>query len=49
MAAVGSDAAYPERELLHHVVDEVDGVGLCVTAVDLQRPNSRGIIDGCDL
>ena len=35
VAAVGSDRADPERELLHHVVDEVDGVCLRVAAVDL--------------
>ena len=43
VTAVSSDGAYPERELLHDVVDEIDGIGLRVTAVDLQRPNSRGI------
>ena len=39
VAAVGSDGANVEGELLHDVVDEVDGVGLRVALVDLQRTN----------
>ncbi len=46
VAAVGSDGLDPEGELLDDVIDEVDGVGLRVTPVDLQRPNPRRIIDG---
>ena len=46
VAAVGSDGADPKRELLYHVVDEVDGTRLGVPAVDLQRPNARRVIDG---
>jgi len=45
MAAIGADGSYPKRKLLHHVVDEVDGIGLRVPLVDLQRSNSRGIVD----
>ena len=35
VAAVGSDGADAERELLDDVVDEVDGVRLGVALVDL--------------
>jgi len=45
VAAVRADRLDPERELLDHVIDEVDGVGLGVALVDLQRPNACGIID----
>ena len=43
---IGSDRVSPERELLGDVANEVDGVGLRVAAVDLQRANSCIIIDG---
>jgi len=43
---IGSDRVSPEREFLGDVANEVDGVGLRVAAVDLQRANSRIIIDG---
>ena len=45
VAAIGSDCAYPKRELLHRVVDEVDGGGLRVAAVGLQRTNACGIVN----
>ena len=45
MPPIGADGAYPKRELLDHVVDEVDGIRLRVPLVDLQRSNSRGIVD----
>ena len=45
VAAVRADRLDPERELLDHVVDEVDCVGLRMALVDLQRPNACGIID----
>jgi hypothetical protein len=45
VSSVGSDGAYPKRELLHHIVDEVDGVSLRVAAVTLQRANSSSIVD----
>jgi len=45
VAAVSSDGAYPERELRDDVVDEVDGVSLGMSAVDLECANSRGIVD----
>jgi hypothetical protein len=49
VTAIGSDGSYPKRELLHDVVDEVDGVGLRVASVDLECANSRGVVDGCVL
>jgi hypothetical protein len=49
VATIDLDGADLKRELLHDVVDEIDGVGLRVTAVDLQRANSRGIVDRCVL
>jgi len=36
----------PEGELLDHVVDEVDGVGLIVPVVDFQGPDACGVVDG---
>lgn len=46
VSPIGSDRVSPERKLLGNVADEVDGVGLRVAAVNLQRANSRSIIDG---
>ncbi len=46
VATIGAYRANPEREFHHDVVDEVDGVGLRVATVDLECPNSRGVIDG---
>ena len=43
--AVASDGANSEGELLHDVVDEVDGVGLRVALVDLQRTNPSRVVD----
>ncbi len=45
MAAVASDGANAEGELLHDVVDEVDGVGLRVALLDLQRTNPVRVVD----
>ena len=45
VATVGLDGANPEGELVDHVVDEVDGAGLGVAAINLKRADSRGIID----
>jgi len=46
MAAIGPDHLDAEGELLDHVVDEVDGVGLIVPVVDLQGPDACGVVDG---
>ena len=46
MTSIGSNGSYPKRELLDHIVDEVDGVGLRMAAVHLECANSRGVIDG---
>ncbi len=46
VAAIGSDRLDSKRELLHDVIDKVDGVRLRVTLVDLQRPHPRRVIDG---
>ena len=43
--AIGGDGLDPERALLDPVTDEVDGVGLGVGLVDLQRPNACGVVD----
>ncbi len=48
VAAVCADGLDPERELLDDafdVVDEIDGVGLGVTLVDLQCADPRRIVD----
>ena len=36
----------PKRKLFDHVVDEVDGVGLGVAAIDLERAYAGGVVDG---
>jgi hypothetical protein len=46
VAAVGLDRADPKRKLFDHVVDEVDGVGLGVAAIHLERAYASGIVDG---
>ena len=45
MTAVGADHVDAKRELLDHVVHEVDRVLLGVTSVDLERPDARGVVD----
>ena len=45
VAAVGSNGSNAERELLDHIVDEVDRIGLGVALVDLQRTNPSRIVD----
>jgi hypothetical protein len=35
-----------EREALDDVVEEIDGVGLGVPAVDLEGPGGRSVVDG---
>jgi len=45
VAAVRADGAYPERELLHHVVDEVDGIRLGVPTIDLECTDPRRVVD----
>ncbi len=45
VAAVGSNGSNAERELLDHIVDEVDRIGLGVALVDFQCANSRRIVD----
>lgn len=46
MAIVGSDFLDAERELFNDVIDEVDGVGLCVFVVDFERPDAGCVVDG---
>ena len=46
---VATDRADTERKLSADVIDELDGVGLGVTAVDFQSTNARGVIDGREL
>ena len=45
VAAVGSNGSNAERELLDHIVDEVDRIGLGVALVDLQCTNSCRVVD----
>ncbi len=49
VAVVGTYRADTERKLSADVIDELDGVGLGVTAVDFQGSNARSIIDGREL
>ncbi len=46
VAAVGLDRADPKRKLVDHVIDEVDGVGLGVAAIHLERAYAGGVVDG---
>ena len=46
---IGAHGVDPEGELLDDVVDEVDRALLVVPAVDLQRPDARGVVDRCVL
>ena len=45
VAAVGPDALDAEGEFLDDVFDEVDSIGLVVTAVDFKSPDAGCIID----
>ena len=45
VASIGADGSDPERELLDHVVDEVDCIRLSVAVIDLECTNSRGVVD----
>ncbi len=49
MSAIGADGSYPKRELLHYVVDEVDGIRLGVAAIDFEYTDSRGVVNRCVL
>lgn len=46
MSPIGSDGVDPERKLIDHVVNEINGALLIVPFVDLERPNPCGVIDG---
>lgn len=46
MAIIGSDFLNAEWKLVDDVVNEVDGIGLGVSAVDLERPDPGRIVDG---
>ncbi len=46
MSTIGSDRMDPKRELFNLGVDEVDGVLLSVTPIDLERTDAGGVIDG---
>lgn len=45
VTVVGSDFAYPERELVNDMIDEVDRIGLCMFFIDFQGANAGRIID----
>lgn len=44
-AIVSPDFLDVERELVDGMVNEIDGVGLGVMVVDLEHPNTSGIVD----
>jgi hypothetical protein len=46
MAVIGPDFTDAEGEFADDVIDEVDGVGLSVAAIDLERPYAGCIVDG---
>ncbi len=46
MAVIGPDFLDAERELVDDIVNEVDGIGLGMSIVDLERANAGGVIDG---
>ena len=48
MPAIGADGSYPKWELLHHIVDEVDGIRLGVPTIDLECTDSRSVVDRRD-
>ncbi len=46
---VGLDDLHPERELLEHVVEELDGRGLVQSVVEPQDPQAGAVVDGGEL
>jgi hypothetical protein len=46
VAVIGANRMDPERELLHDVVDEVDGIALRVAGINYQGPDPGGVVDG---
>ena len=46
---IGPDLANAERERLDDVIDEVDGAGLGMLLVNLERPNARCVISSSEL
>jgi hypothetical protein len=46
VAVIRPDFTDSERELFNDIVDEVDGIGLGVTSIDLECPDAGRIIDG---
>jgi len=46
VAAVGLDRADSKRKLFDYVADEVDGVGLGVAAIHLERAYAGSVVDG---
>ena len=49
MTVVGPDLPDSKWELIDDVVDEIDGARLGMLLVDLERPHSRYVINGCEL
>ena len=45
MSPIGSNRVNAERELLDHMIDEIDGAFLVVAQVDSESSDSCGIID----
>ena len=49
MAVVAPYFTDAKREFLDDLINEVDGAGLVVFLVNLERPNSGCVINGCEL
>ena len=46
MAIIGSNGMNPEREFRNHIIDKIYGILLRMAIINLQRPDSGGIIHG---
>ena len=46
VAVVGANRRYTEGELLYHMVDEVNGILLCVSLVDFQSADPGCVVNG---
>ena len=46
MSIISSDLPYAEWEFVDDVIDEIDGIGLCMFYIDFECADTSGIIDG---
>jgi hypothetical protein len=49
MAVIGADRVNAKRKSLHHMIDEINCIGLGVALVNFQSSDSGGVINGCVL